>query len=198
MSRNVANVVNGRVCAAEVRDAGVEALNERNAAEGGNNSGQKGDKGDKGDKGNKGNKGNKKNDKAQDTSNSSIAEIRASRIAKAEALLAQGRSAYAYKFERTHSAKELQEKYVELGNGEEEDGVQVKVAGRVMMRRVMGKLAFAKLTDQSGSIQVSRIFCCRSCRSCRSYQPYQRYQSFRHHSSLGLLFVHVLFCFGSS
>ena len=139
MSRSVCS---GRIYAAEVREAGVPPQNETKASKGGGD--------DK--KGQNNNNNNKK--KVQDTSNSSIAEIRASRIAKAEALLAQGQSAYAYKFDRTHSAQELQEKYVGLGNGEEEDGVAVKVAGRVMMRRVMGKLAFAKLTDHSGSIQL--------------------------------------------
>lgn len=124
----------GRVCAAEV-------TSESPAANAG------------GEQKNKGQK-NQRNKAPQDTSNSSIAEIRASRIAKAEALIAQGQSAYAYTFERTHCAQELQEAHAGLGNGEEDTGVAVKVAGRVMMRRVMGKLAFAKLTDQSGSIQL--------------------------------------------
>lgn len=138
------SVCSGRICAAGVREAGGSTQDETKAS----------NRDDKKGQNSKRNQNNKNSKKVQDTSNSSIAEIRASRIAKAEALLAQGQSAYAYKFDRTHSAKDLQEKYVGLGNGEEEDGVSVKVAGRVMMRRVMGKLAFAKLTDHSGSIQL--------------------------------------------
>ncbi len=39
--------------------------------------------------------------------------------------------------------------YPDLGQGEE-----VAVAGRVMARRVMGKLAFVRLEDDSGSVQL--------------------------------------------
>ena len=35
-----------------------------------------------------------------------------------------------------------------------EDGASVSVAGRVIARRFMGKLAFAMLTDDSGEIQL--------------------------------------------
>lgn len=138
-----------RVCAAEVSSA--------EAGGGGGQSSSGKDQGGQPKNKNK-NAGNNNNNnnkpKVQDTSNSSIAEIRASRIAKAEALIAQGQSAYAYTYARTHCARELQEAHVELPNGEEDTSVSVRVAGRVMMRRVMGKLAFAKLTDQSGSIQL--------------------------------------------
>jgi lysyl-tRNA synthetase class 2 len=106
--------------------------------------------GKKGKKGNNGQKGSSK----KDESSSSISEIRASRIAKAESLISQGQSAYAYSFSRSHSASQLQALYENLPNGEQDDSVSVSVAGRIMMRRVMGKLAFAKLTDQSGSIQL--------------------------------------------
>lgn len=33
-------------------------------------------------------------------------------------------------------------------------GTEVRVAGRIMARRVMGKLAFLRLEDASGSIQL--------------------------------------------
>lgn len=86
---------------------------------------------------------------------SSIEEVRKVRIGKAEEIRnSLGENPYEYSYKRTHSAHELQELYRELGNGEEMREVVVSVAGRVMMRRVMGKLAFAKLVDGSGSIQL--------------------------------------------
>ena len=48
---------------------------------------------------------------------------------------------------------ELQETHADLPKGEERD-VSVSVAGRVMTRRVMGKLAFFTLADETGSIQL--------------------------------------------
>lgn len=49
----------------------------------------------------------------------------------------------------------VQEKYKELANGSvADDGVRVAVAGRVMAKRVMGKLAFLSLRDDKGQIQV--------------------------------------------
>jgi len=53
-----------------------------------------------------------------------------------------------------------QEQYKGLGNGEEaECAAPVRVAGRVMNKRVMGKLAFLSLRDGRGQIQV----CVRAC-----------------------------------
>jgi len=53
-------------------------------------------------------------------------------------------------FERTTNAKEIKEKY-------EEDPIafeNIRIAGRLMSRRIMGKASFAELQDQSGRIQV--------------------------------------------
>lgn len=86
-------------------------------------------------------------------SSSSDADIRQLRINKAEELRSSGRDPYAYNFYRTHTAQELQLKYEDLENGQQVEDV-VSVAGRVMTRRVMGKLAFAQLVDSSGSIQL--------------------------------------------
>ena len=51
------------------------------------------------------------------------------------------------------NSAELQETHADLPKGEERD-VSVSVAGRVMTRRVMGKLAFFTLADETGSIQL--------------------------------------------
>ena len=68
---------------------------------------------------------------------------------------------YAYTWDRTHTASQLQELYKHLGNGEESnsDTSSVSIAGRIVARRAFGKLAFLTLRDDSGTIQV-RILAC--------------------------------------
>ncbi|HEX4176012.1 MAG TPA: lysine--tRNA ligase [Acidimicrobiales bacterium] len=58
-----------------------------------------------------------------------------------------------YRFERTHQAAEVVEGWGSLAPGEE-SGVTVGVAGRIMLSRPSGKIAFAELRDNSGSIQL--------------------------------------------
>lgn len=86
-------------------------------------------------------------------SHSSLEEIRATRLEKVAQLKDLGVNPYAYKWESTHTAAELQEKYADLGNGEEVD-VNVAIAGRIIARRIMGKLAFFNLQDETGTIQL--------------------------------------------
>ena len=58
-----------------------------------------------------------------------------------------------YRFERTHQAAEVVEGWSSLEPGEE-SGVDVAVAGRLMLLRPQGKLAFAELRDASGAVQL--------------------------------------------
>jgi len=58
-----------------------------------------------------------------------------------------------YTFDHTAYAQELQTTYAHLSDGEE-SGVSVKVAGRIMLMRTQGKLAFATMRDSSGEIQL--------------------------------------------
>jgi lysyl-tRNA synthetase class 2 len=58
-----------------------------------------------------------------------------------------------YRFEVTASAAQLQESYSKLKAGEN-SGQEATVAGRVMLRREMGKLTFATLRDWTGSVQL--------------------------------------------
>lgn len=91
------------------------------------------------------------------TNTSSEAEIRSLRAAKADTLRSSGQDPYAYSFERTHTAAELLKFYEDLPAGEEAPGTEerpVSVAGRVLARRVMGKLAFLRLADDSGEVQL--------------------------------------------
>lgn len=84
---------------------------------------------------------------------STLEEIRAARIEKIEQIKDLGLNPYAYKWEVTHHASKLQEKYADLPNGEEVD-VEVSLAGRIVARRVFGKLAFFELQDETGKIQL--------------------------------------------
>jgi lysyl-tRNA synthetase class 2 len=58
-----------------------------------------------------------------------------------------------YSFERSAEAGTLHDRYASLGPGEESDDV-VSVAGRVMLMRPQGRLAFATLRDSSGQVQL--------------------------------------------
>ncbi|MBL8485819.1 MAG: lysine--tRNA ligase [Rhodocyclaceae bacterium] len=79
-------------------------------------------------------------------------------IAERRAKLAEWRQtgrAYPNDFQRENTAAKLDEVYGEK-TAEELEGmpIQVKVAGRMMLKRVMGKASFATLQDLSGRIQV--------------------------------------------
>ena len=82
-----------------------------------------------------------------------MSELRDTRLEKAKALEELGQGPYALGFEPTHRMAGLQHNHADLPNGEERD-VTVSVAGRVMTRRVMGKLAFFTLADETGTIQL--------------------------------------------
>ncbi|MBW4535333.1 MAG: lysine--tRNA ligase [Pleurocapsa minor HA4230-MV1] len=84
---------------------------------------------------------------------SNLDEIRATRIEKVAQMKELGLNPYAYKWESSHHAAELQAKYVALAAGEEVED-QVAIAGRIMARRVFGKLAFFELQDETGKIQL--------------------------------------------
>jgi len=84
---------------------------------------------------------------------STLEDIRATRLEKIEQLEAIGLTAYAYNWKSTHHAAQLQEKYADLDAGEEVE-IEVAVAGRILARRVFGKLAFFNLQDETGTIQL--------------------------------------------
>ena len=83
----------------------------------------------------------------------SVSELRETRLEKGKALAALGQGPYALRFQPSHSTAALQRDHADLANGEERE-LEVAVAGRVMTRRVMGKLAFFTLADESGPIQL--------------------------------------------
>ncbi len=68
------------------------------------------------------------------------------RFEKAKKLRELKRPPYAAKFDRTHTLLQ--------GHGAK-DGAKVRVAGRVMLFREMGKLTFAQLQDHTGRLQIA-------------------------------------------
>jgi len=70
-----------------------------------------------------------------------------------EGELPQHRAEIPYRFDRTHETAEIVEGWSSLEPGDE-SGVDVAVAGRLMLLRPQGKLAFGELRDASGSIQL--------------------------------------------
>jgi lysyl-tRNA synthetase class 2 len=75
------------------------------------------------------------------------------RLAKLDALRAAGVEPYPVRFDRTHTSAEVLRHWGELEAGAETDDV-VRVAGRIVLMRAMGKLTFATLRDGAGTIQL--------------------------------------------
>ncbi|MEF2656422.1 MAG: lysine--tRNA ligase [Eggerthellaceae bacterium] len=77
------------------------------------------------------------------------------RRAKREALMAAGKDPYGQAFAYTHHIADLDEHYKDLADGENTED-RVAVAGRIMAKRVQGKIIFFELLDSTGRIQ---LFC---------------------------------------
>jgi lysyl-tRNA synthetase class 2 len=76
------------------------------------------------------------------------------RRAKLKALRERG-FAYPNDFARAHLAADLQSRYANLDIAAlEASPAKVKIAGRIMLKRVMGKASFATIRDGSGTIQI--------------------------------------------
>ncbi|WCJ37721.1 Lysine--tRNA ligase [Euphorbia peplus] len=99
---------------------------------------------------------NRRSSSSTPPSTSDREAIRAIRVKKVEELRSKGLEPYAYKWERTHSANQLQVIYKDLHNGQESQNEtdNVSIAGRIVARRAFGKLAFLTLRDDSGTIQL--------------------------------------------
>ncbi len=67
---------------------------------------------------------------------------------KVKKLREMGIEPYPYRFEITHHSTDIKEKFEEL------EGKEVRIAGRIMTKRVFGKLNFAHLRDEFGDIQI--------------------------------------------
>ncbi|MBP8143826.1 MAG: lysine--tRNA ligase [Inhella sp.] len=87
--------------------------------------------------------------------NQLIAERRAKLAALRAQCAAQGTVAFPNDFKPAHRARLLSQQYGEMPNEELEPlGVEVSVAGRMMLKRLMGKASFATVQDATGRIQL--------------------------------------------
>ncbi|SEG12474.1 lysyl-tRNA synthetase, class II [Caloramator fervidus] len=76
-------------------------------------------------------------------------ELMRQRLLKLEELRAKGQDPFAItKYDRTHTSKQVKENYDEL------EGKDVKVAGRLMTKRIHGKAGFADIHDRYGKLQL--------------------------------------------
>ena len=83
------------------------------------------------------------------TEGKSLQEIRKVRMEKVAKIKELGFTPYDYKFERTHKAAQIIENYEHL-----KEEVTVKIAGRLMAIRRMGKANFCDIKDDQTSIQI--------------------------------------------
>ncbi len=97
----------------------------------------------------------------ENLSPSALSEQEQIRLDKLNALSQQGQSPYTItRYDRTHTSRDITENFEQLAaTPVEADGVThlegetVRIAGRMMSRRVMGKASFAHLSDRFGEIQ---------------------------------------------
>jgi lysyl-tRNA synthetase class 2 len=87
---------------------------------------------------------------SDDQDRSAVEQVRRAKLAR---LRAAGVDAYPVGFRRTHLLDEVHRGWDKLENGEESDDV-VRVAGRIVLRRVMGRLAFWTLRHDGQELQV--------------------------------------------
>src|SRR3990172_5176248 len=101
-------------------------------------------------------------------------QIIAERRAKLKALREKG-IAFPNKFLRGNLAADLQEKFEDRDRDSLDlNPVVVKVGGRMMLKRVMGKASFATIQDMSGSIQLYLT---------DSYPGKEQHAAFKHYDS---------------
>ena len=79
-------------------------------------------------------------------------ELIEERRKKRDELIRLGINPYPYSYHQTHHAEELKETYSGL-QPEEETQDTVKIAGRIIGLRRMGKASFVHVLDQTGKIQ---------------------------------------------
>ena len=80
-------------------------------------------------------------------------QITGERLKKLSELRKNKINPYPNKYDKKNSCLELQEKYLKLKSGEKTKN-KVKIAGRIMIKRDMGKISFSTLKDDSGKIQL--------------------------------------------
>lgn len=96
-----------------------------------------------------------------------LSEVIKVRREKLNAMLEAGNNPYEIvSFDKTHSAKDVKADYAEL------EGKVIRLAGRMISRRIMGKASFANLLDQSGSLQ---LYVCRNDIGDECYADFKKF-----------------------
>ena len=94
------------------------------------------------------------NDQVRAQNAQDLSEQTQIRMQKLADLKAAGRDPYLItKFDQNAFSADLKEEFAELPN-ETDSGKKVKLAGRLMSKRVMGNASFAHLRDDKGDIQL--------------------------------------------
>ncbi|ELA08502.1 lysyl-tRNA ligase [Moraxella macacae 0408225] len=85
-----------------------------------------------------------------------VNELIKQRHTKRQAIIDAGNNPYPNQFKRTHYAQDLQTQFANQDKQTlaDNDKVMVMVAGRIMLKRIMGKASFITLADMSGKIQA--------------------------------------------
>lgn len=86
------------------------------------------------------------------SSEQDLSEMMRVRREKMEAFRSMGIAPFGHRFDVTDYAADIQEAYAHLA--EDEEGGEVRVAGRLMAIRGHGKASFSTLNDRTGNIQV--------------------------------------------
>tara|TARA_A100001015_G_scaffold122867_1_gene136185 strand:- start:5060 stop:6544 length:1485 start_codon:yes stop_codon:yes gene_type:complete len=89
--------------------------------------------------------------KANNENNDNTHDLYAVRLEKLEGLIKEGRNPFLANFEQKFSSEVAQSQYDE--SLEDDQQPIVKVAGRIIAFRIMGKASFIKLQDSAGQIQ---------------------------------------------
>lgn len=96
-----------------------------------------------------------------------LSEVIKVRREKLNTMLEAGNNPYEIvSFDKTHSAKDVKADYAEL------EGKVIRLAGRMISRRIMGKASFANLLDQSGSLQ---LYVCRNDIGDECYADFKKF-----------------------
>ncbi|MEW5897334.1 MAG: lysine--tRNA ligase [Nanoarchaeota archaeon] len=80
-------------------------------------------------------------------------EIDPNKLQKLRELEDSGVNPYPYTFSQSHHAREINEKYSTL-KSEGRTDVRVSIAGRIVLKRVMGKASFLHIQDETGRVQL--------------------------------------------
>ncbi|MBS3116739.1 lysine--tRNA ligase [Candidatus Woesearchaeota archaeon] len=84
---------------------------------------------------------------------SKLSHLDENKLRKLEEIKTAEIDPYPYNFDQTHQAREINEKYAKLKN-EQHTRDHASVAGRIILKRVMGKASFFQIQDQSGKLQI--------------------------------------------